>query len=1800
MLMLLFVSLVSAKTSTVTFTQDIRPGEAHSVSWSFAIPQKAWNSAASKVIAATCESPHTFAPIWTNARTLKVDITPALVPNEKCSFELPSVLDVAPRAFEFRTARAKIISLNPWRFADPGLFEDDPIELQVDQAINPAQLAQHAHLEVQGLEEKVELAPVTPDVQASLAKTSYQAEGVQSYWFKFRRTLPTGKKIVLVIAEDQTAAFKQEGQVRGPFVATARCLRTNPDSPCSPLGNVSLEFSAHVANADLSRARLALGKKEYAPEANEEDSSSVNFKVPLPADSAVEVRLPNNLKDVDGRELSNQSKFPLKMAIGEYPPLAKLPGSFGIMEASPEVLLPVALRNTERPLKVRFNQTRWPSLSALNLMKWMNAIDKRQYSHWEKDLRSTSVFAGTTHKLTTTELNPQLSQKDLEMIGLPLSGKGLHVVEVESPKLGASLLGGTQNLYVSSLVLVTNLAVHWKQGETNALAWVTSLDKGLPVANAKVTVSDCLGKMVTSAVTGKDGVALFPKLTKENDKCVNKELGLYGDTIVTAQTKDDFSFVNDKWQEGIESWRFDVARSYSNNFLGFHTILDRPLYQPGQTVSGVVLARDFSDKGLVFPFKPMSKRLRFINTANEKSWDMTVAWNDLHAAPFKFQLPQESPLGMYGVYLLEKDAKGKDVVGKNVGYFDVEAFKVPLMSLRLAWENQKNQFSNAKPSALVGSLHFLSGPPASEQKITVRGTLTPAYGTTFKAYEDFSFGTGEMRMLDESEETVKIANNTLKTSKTGHFTYRPEKLPKKSYQQNLNLEVEYMDASGLLQSQFLHGKLNPANSLVGIKDPKNLDTKTAHTLSFAVVDLAGKARPKIAVKVELYRRDWKSVRKKILGGFYSYESGYQNEAMGEICQGRTNDQGLFTCSYRFKQGGSFVFQASAQDDEGQTSKSFLQTHVRGTNDYSPEFDAHDRADLVPNKKEYLVGDEALLAFKIPFQESWVLVTKERRGILSHSVVKLDQQNSALKLKITEADAPNQFYSALAVRGRVAAAAPAGNIDLGKPSVRVGLTEITVRRPETKLKVEVTAAPQVVQVRQKLTAKIKVSQFTGKALPKVKLAVAVIDAGLLEVRPHHSFNLDNAFAQNFTHGVDTSTSAGLIIGRRHFGLKAKPTGGDGGSRPTRELFDTLLYWDPAINVNAQGEATITFPANDSLTEFKVMVVAYSEALFGTGETSFKVTQDLLSFASLSPTLRTGDVTTANFTLQNTTDRPMGLELDYQQFMGSNDALKEKKVFDLPAGEAKVVSFANMKLSSPGSLTHNLAVKSQGKTLDKLVVAQKVLPLQTPMVMASDFYEVSKPVEVPALNKQGNEAFVQVYLSAGPLGSLESLQQWINDYAYNCLEQQTARLVILRTKPLLQKYLKELTLHQDSDGLFRYYPETSLPGSATLTAHILEMFHWAGLEKMDALVRERAEKALMRVAAGEIGLNYFWASKLTNERIKLHSLATLSLIKSKHVKPQYAATYAPAPATDTLADLVDKWIVFHATNRLAERDTVLTELARRFEVGSAKLELKPRAEDQDFWLLATPVSQFARFLLLAKQIGLSPDLTTLFKGQEAKWLKGFAAQRKAGHYGETVSNSYAALVHQHYVTKAPTGKTMVNSLVHPWPTNYAPLRITGDAMFAPLKLSHQGSGVPYADVQYLAFLDPAKSFSKGFGVTKKIEFLEGQSPKIGERMRVSYTVTAQQNSTQVAMRLPLPSGVTALQVEVEGPSRPLYQERDFDEVRLYFDQTQVGKAYTITLVLRPNQAGKFAYPGARVEEMYAAQVFGKEPDSEMVIE
>ncbi len=135
------------------------------------------------------------------------------------------------------------------------------------------------------------------------------------------------------------------------------------------------------------------------------------------------------------------------------------------------------------------------------ILAWLNALVMAQ--------NDASIFAmkGLAASPQPLALPPTQDGDDAEVVGIPLAGPGLHIVEIESKLLGAALLDPPGPMYVAAGAFVTNLAVHFKWGSESSLVWVTTLDAARPVAGAAVSVANCDGTILASATTDANGVA---------------------------------------------------------------------------------------------------------------------------------------------------------------------------------------------------------------------------------------------------------------------------------------------------------------------------------------------------------------------------------------------------------------------------------------------------------------------------------------------------------------------------------------------------------------------------------------------------------------------------------------------------------------------------------------------------------------------------------------------------------------------------------------------------------------------------------------------------------------------------------------------------------------------------------------------------------------------------------------------------------------------------------------------------------------------------------------------------------------------------------------------------------------------------------------------------------------------------------------------------------------------------------------------------------------------------------------------
>ncbi|HSR13305.1 MAG TPA: MG2 domain-containing protein, partial [Thermodesulfobacteriota bacterium] len=655
---------------------------------------------------------------WADDRNWIYDFERDLPAGIRCAFTVKAGLKTlsgrdfpSPQAFSFSTGGPAIVSSRPAQGAE-WIDEEQIFILGLDAEAARDSVLANVFLSVEGLPERIGINVVEGKERDRILRAAGRRYAVKPgeapkpfLLVQGRTRFPNDTRVNLVWGkgvQSRTGVAGDQDQVlpfktRKAFSATFKCERENPRAACIPITPMRLEFSASVS-ADWARKIVLRGPegKQWSADAEKKDFLYfISFPAPLPENTDFTVHLPPGLKDDAGRPLLNADKFPLAVRTAPYPPLAKFSSRFGILELKADPVLPVTLRNLEPNVKARMFKVEEKALSGNVTGKILNIPPGKgeELQQWLRRVGSASrerSLLAREQGARSFEVPKPEGARAFEVVGIPLNGPGLYVVELESALLGASLLGRPQPMYVPTAVLVTNLSVHFKWGRESSLVWVTSLDKGDPVKGARVAVRDCRERTYFEGNTDENGIlkidaALPPedKLPKcqasmdSHDYPQARALDLTRGLFIVAQTPEDMSFVHSGWNEGIEPWRFQLPYEDYRGPVIAHTIFDRTLLRAGEKVHMKHLLRRRTMSGFSVPADGKPEVVSIQHVGSNQKYEFPLVWDRGGAAETTWSVPEDANLGQYEVTLLRPS--DKNPVSLPSGEFRVEEFRVPLM-----------------------------------------------------------------------------------------------------------------------------------------------------------------------------------------------------------------------------------------------------------------------------------------------------------------------------------------------------------------------------------------------------------------------------------------------------------------------------------------------------------------------------------------------------------------------------------------------------------------------------------------------------------------------------------------------------------------------------------------------------------------------------------------------------------------------------------------------------------------------------------------------------------------------------------------------------------------------------------------------------------------------------------------------------------------------------------------------------------------------------------------------------------------
>lgn len=1457
-------------------------------------------------------------------------------------------------------------------------------------------------------------------------------------------------------------------------------------------------------------------------------------------------------------------------------------------------------------------------------------------------------------KIHLPSVAPQDKKRPFEVIGIPVKTPGLHVLEVTSHLLGKALLGEDKPMYVRTAALVTNMGVHLKEGRDNAAVWVTTLDRARPVVDAEVSIYDCDGKFLWKGKTSKDGVAQVNQALTSR-YCAN---GLPG-TMVIARKKDssgkeDMSFVLSSWNEGIEKWRFPVNNYFEpKSALRAHTVFDRTLFRAGETVSMKHFLRRNTSNGLTFAVaSELPTEVRIIHNGSNQEYRFPLSWRQHRYAETRFTLPKDARLGSYSVILEKAGVRQNNQQPANIeedgvridsGAFRVEAFRLP--SMMGEWSaSQKVAFGKEKLPMYL-AMRYSAGGPAKALPIEVSAMLQFYSGIPSSEYNGFNFTPPAInrKHTHSLEGKVILDKAQLTLDKNGktqiNFTF-----PSIDRPYMLITEANYRDPNGEVQTLSKSIPVWPSSLRVGIAVDGWVSVGKKINVKSVVLDINNKPLANQTVQIKAKHHIYLSSRKRLVGGFYAYDTDEVSKDLGTLCTAKTDARGLVFCEVKLPQGGSIELIAEALDKEKRRTQAAQSVWVKDENEIWFDVDNHDRIDVLPEKTEYKPGEKARFQVRMPFRQARAWVAIEREGIVETEVIELNGKDPSFELTIKPHWSPNVFVSVLAVRGRIREVswysfftwgwktpgewwsaywnknqqdkAPTALVDLGKPAFKYGLAEIKVNDSGHRLQVSVKADHDTYTVRKTANVEISVKLPNGKAAPAgTEVAFAAVDEALLELMPNKSWNLLEAMLQRHHYGVDTATAQLQVVGKRHFGRKAMEPGGGGGEAPTRELFDTLLLWEPKVILNAQGKASIKVPFNDSLTKFRFVVIAdVGATYFGTGSTDVQVTQDVQLVSGLPIVVREGDVLQTGVTVRNGTKRPMDLAVKAQA--AGLTGLVPQQIY-LESGMAKEVSWIITVPKKLSTLTWQFSATEMAgqKASDMLRVKQtieKAVPVTT---QQASLYEVvgrlTLPVGLPKDALPG-EGAINVYLQGKLMGEMPSLQDWWKTYPYTCLEQRLSKALGLKDRASWDTVMREIDVYLDEDGLVAYFPIQEgwrKAGSDTLTAYILAIADESGWPIPKAS-QEKMLRGLTLFVQGSANRKFGKLEADLNPRLLA---AVEALSRYGKVPLEYRHIWDKTPSSWSTDMLINGLSLFQRVS-YPNREQKIQEIERLLRAKLAyqgtTLRFNNEQEQNRWWLMSNADVNAARLFLAVRQLpSWQKDLPRLIRGLIMRQKNGVWYTTTANAWGELAVRRFA----QQFEKGEAKGETKLTfnqqQKLVAWAENPTSVSFNWPNTGSGTLTLENKSGKPWAIVETKMALPLKQEVFAGYRIHKAIIPVQQRRAGIysrGDIVRVRLEIEAQTDMGWVVVNDPIPAGAVILGsglgrdsvIGVEGQDtswygRPTYIERDFSHYRAYYRYIPSGR-FTVEYTLRINQVGTFHLPATRVEALYAPEVFGAIPN------
>lgn len=1018
---------------------------------------------------------------------------------------------------------------------------------------------------------------------------------------------------------------------------------------------------------------------------------------------------------------------------------------------------------------------------------------------------------------------------------------------------------------------VTPYDVHALIGHTSSIAWVTDLETGEVVPNARVSLvetKDSVGSILARSSTNRQGIASFPGRASFPAETRNRQFRTTSKPINDAPCRTPFYSEHALWIDGPEGGSilpldrsFLTSGRYSSSptdaFLSVWGHTAQGLYRPGQRVHYKIYIREQSDKGLK---EVENRQFRLVVTKGYRKLiyhENAIELNAFGSFHGELTIPKTTFGSEGSLRFLVMIDNGEDIssllnddrdsLDYSVDYweaFEVEVLNFDPASIRVETSLNKTEYELGDKLIVQGRADLLSGAPFSKSPIKIDTFLRPSsFKSELPETQDYTFVSARDQRQSWKHEEFQRVN--AQTDTAGRLNGSVELNVLDIQYGTLTVAIGVQEDSGNIIWESERAKYRSTDRFVGIRRVgERSRVGEIVTVDAIVTDPRGVPKNDRLVTVNYFR----DVAQDSLDP--------EKWNLVKSCE-ITEDLVSKSCAMMPEHVGSYLAVATIKTADGREQAATIRIYVQGRSHIGTR--AQRDSVTIANAREmqsrlFQVGEFASLVVEHSVPGSSALVTVERLGILDHWVTELVGTHNVIDIPIRQDYAPIVRATVTVTtanalekpRTLVAAIKQKRFPNSWRRSVR-----LRVKDPKQHLGVQIATDKATYKPGETVSVSVSVNRGFQGTPTASELAVAVVDQGVLEVSREGIRHFDPVRGLLESMSIDIKSYWLLeqdymsVTGSRlpsgaisdHFGRDPAP----------RSNRDFISLWMPNVETAKDGTASFEFEIGDRLTEWKIIVVAASATEhFGFGSKSVNTNLGIEIRPVLPNQVTDGDAFDASFSVLNRTESEREVSVSIET---EGDAVphSHSETITLEPYERRFVtartqaSLVQDQNPSVGSIRF-LATASSGTDSDALVQDVPVHPNKRFFISSiygtSTKSSVSEPIVFPDDITDGTGS-LEIKVTPSLVSTVEERVVQVRDYPYQCWEQRLSTAIVAAqysrlkehmnvdwfdTSEYIEGVLQSADNYQSPVGGFGFWNGESSHSDLYLSAYTALAFRW----------------------------------------------------------------------------------------------------------------------------------------------------------------------------------------------------------------------------------------------------------------------------------------------------------------------------------------------------------------------------------------